>query len=107
MERTRTNDADLIVCDVLMPAMTGFKITRSLKNNFGTSHIPIILLTALSTEDKQLEDVKSGADAYITKSFCTKLLLARIFKLIEQREKLHEKFTNDPTMVRPIICSSQ
>lgn len=107
LERARTYDADLIVCDVLMPGMTGFEVTRSLKNNFDTSHIPIILLTALSTEDKQLEGVKSGADAYITKPFSPKLLLARIFKLIEQREKLREKFSNDPNMVRPAICSSQ
>lgn len=107
LERARTYDADLIVCDVLMPGMTGFEVTHNLKKNFDTSHIPIILLTALSTEDKQLEGVKSGADAYITKPFSPKLLLARIFKLIEQREKLREKFTNDPTTVRPAICTSQ
>lgn len=107
LERARTYDADLIVCDVLMPGMTGFEVTRHLKNNFDTSHIPIILLTALSTEEKQLEGVNSGADAYITKPFSPKLLLARIFKLIEQREKLREKFSNDPGMVRPAICTSQ
>lgn len=107
LERARTYDADLIVCDVLMPGISGFEVTRRLKNNFDTSHIPIILLTALSTEDKQLEGVQSGADAYIVKPFSPKLLLARIFKLIEQREKLREKFTNDPNMVRPAICASQ
>lgn len=107
VERARTYDADLIVCDVLMPGMTGFEVTRSLKNDFGTSHIPIILLTALSAEEQQLEGVRSGADAYITKPFSTKLLLARIFKLIEQREKLREKFSNDPQMIHPAICSSQ
>lgn len=107
LERARSYDADLIVCDVLMPGMSGFEVTRQLKNNFDTSHIPIILLTALSTEDKQMEGVRSGADAYVTKPFSPKLLLARIFKLIEQRERLRERFTNDPTMMRPAICSSQ
>jgi len=107
LESARTYDADLIVCDVLMPGMTGFEVTRHLKNNFDTSHIPIILLTALSAEEKQLEGVNSGADAYITKPFSPKLLLARIFKLIEQREKLREKFSNEPGMVRPAICTSQ
>ncbi|MDO4163390.1 MAG: two-component regulator propeller domain-containing protein [Bacteroides sp.] len=107
LERALTYDADLIICDVLMPGRTGFEVTRSLKENFATSHIPIILLTALSADDKQLEGVESGADAYITKPFSPRLLLARIFKLIEQRDKLREKFGNEPSMTRPAICSSR
>ncbi|MDO4163395.1 MAG: two-component regulator propeller domain-containing protein [Bacteroides sp.] len=107
LERARKFDADLIVCDVLMPGMNGFEVTRRLKNDFDTSHIPVILLTALSSEDKLLEGLESGADAYITKPFSPKLLLTRIFKLIEQRDKLREKFGKDPNMVRPAICSSQ
>lgn len=106
LERARTYDADLIICDVLMPGMTGFELTRKLKNDFDTSHIPIILLTAMSSAESHLEGVESGADAYITKPFSPKLLLARAFKLIEQREKLREKFSNDPNMVRPAICTS-
>ena len=106
LERARTYDADLIICDVLMPGMTGFEVTRKLKSDFDTSHIPIILLTAMSSAESHLEGVESGADAYITKPFSPKLLLARAFKLIEQREKLREKFSNDPNMVRPAICTS-
>lgn len=106
LERARTYDADLIICDVLMPGMTGFEVTHKLKNNFETSHIPIILLTAMSSAESHLEGVESGADAYITKPFSPKLLLARAFKLIEQREKLREKFSNDPNMMHPAICTS-
>ena len=51
-ERAQTYDADLIICDVLMPGMTGFEVTKKLKNEFATSHIPIILLTALNMEEK-------------------------------------------------------
>lgn len=54
-ERAQTYDADLIICDVLMPGMTGFEVTKKLKNEFATSHIPIILLTALNMEEKYLE----------------------------------------------------
>lgn len=106
LERARVYDADLVVCDVLMPGLTGFEVTQRLKKNFDTSHIPVILLTALSTEEKQLEGVESGADAYVVKPFSPKLLLARIFKLIEQRDKLREKFSNDFHMIRPAICAS-
>lgn len=106
LESAKEIDVDLIVCDVLMPGMTGFEVVRKLKTDFNTSHIPIVLLTALHSVESHLEGVESGADAYITKPFSPKLLLARIFKLIEQREKLRERFSNDPNMVRPAICTS-
>jgi len=100
-------DGDLIICDVLMPGMNGFEVTRRLKSNFETSHIPIILLTAMSTAENQLEGTKSGADAYITKPFSPKLLLARISQLIEQREKLRNKFSTDPTMINPVLSTTE
>ena len=87
-EKARTYDADLIICDVLMPGMTGFEVTKKLKSDFATSHIPIILLTALNSPEKHLEGIEAGADAYIAKPFSIKLLLARVFRLIEQRDKL-------------------
>lgn len=90
---------DLIVCDVLMPGMNGFEVTRKLKNSFDTSHIPVILLTALGSPEKQLEGIEAGADAYIPKPFDVKFLMARIFRLIEQREKLKEKYSQEPGMV--------
>lgn len=100
------NDIDLIVCDVMMPGLSGFEVTRRLKTNFETSHIPIILLTALEDSENYLEGIESGADAYVTKPFSVNLLLARISHLIEQRDKLREKFSKDPLSVRPIICTT-
>ena len=105
-ERARTYDADLIICDVLMPGMNGYEVTRKLKNEFSTSHIPIILLTAMGTTENKLEGVESGADAYVTKPFSLKLLLARMVQLIDQREKLREKYVNDPSIERPAIYTS-
>lgn len=107
LERANSYDADLIVCDVMMPDISGFEVTRKLKEDFNTSHIPIILLTALDSPEGHLEGVESGADAYITKPFSIKLLLARIFKLIEQRDKLREKFSSDSSMARPVLCSNE
>lgn len=106
LEYAHNNDIDLIISDVMMPGYNGFEITRKLKSDFSTSHIPIILLTALNAAESHLEGVKSGADSYITKPFSTKLLLASIFKLIEQRDKLKEKFSNDLSAKRPVMCTS-
>ncbi|MCD8261324.1 MAG: response regulator [Bacteroides sp.] len=106
IEQAQNYDPDLIVCDVLMPRMNGYEVTRKLKTDFKTSHIPVILLTALSSPENHLEGIESGADAYIPKPFSVKLLLARIIKLIEQREKLREKFSSEPSVVRPAICST-
>ena len=105
-EKARTYDADLIICDVLMPGMSGFEVTKRLKSDFATSHIPIILLTALSSPEKQLEGIESGADAYISKPFSIKFLLARAFRLIEQREKLREKFSNEPGIIHAAMYST-
>lgn len=104
-EKASTYDADLIICDVLMPGMSGFEVTRKLKNEFTTSHIPIILLTALDIEEKYQEGIESGADAYITKPFNVSLLLARIFKL-RATGKLRQKYSNEPGLAHSIICTN-
>jgi len=105
-EYARANDVDLILCDVMMPGMDGFELTKRIKEDFDTSHIPVILLTALNAEESQLKGAQCGADTYITKPFSSRLLLTRVFKLIEQREKLKEKFSNDVTAVRPFISTT-
>lgn len=93
---------DLIVCDVMMPEMNGFEVTRKIKEDFETSHIPIILLTAYSSPEHQLEGIDAGADAYIMKPFSIQYLITRIRKLIEQREKLQYKFAHEPGMTETI-----
>lgn len=101
LEAARNNDVHIIICDVMMPDMSGYEVTRLLKEDFATSHIPIIQLTALSNDDCQLEGITSGADAYITKPFNLKYLMTRVAKLIEQRENLFAKYSANPTMARP------
>jgi signal transduction histidine kinase/ligand-binding sensor domain-containing protein/DNA-binding response OmpR family regulator len=96
LEKAMQEEPQIIVCDVTMPGMDGFEVTRRLKDNFLTSHIPVILLTAHSSDEHQLEGIQAGADAYIIKPFSIKYLYARIVKLIEQREKLREKFAQSP-----------
>jgi signal transduction histidine kinase/ligand-binding sensor domain-containing protein/AraC-like DNA-binding protein len=96
LEKAIQEQPNVIICDVMMPGVNGFEATRRLKEDFLTSHIPVILLTAHSSEEHQLEGIQAGADAYIIKPFSIKYLVTRVIKLIEQREKLQQKFAQSP-----------
>ena len=79
-----------------MPGMTGFEVTKKLKTEFATSHIPIILLTAKTTLNNKIEGLNSGADAYMEKPFAMPHLLVQIKNLLENRSKLRQNFANSP-----------
>ncbi len=95
LEKAVEINPTLIICDVKMPEMDGLELTKRLKDNFETSHIPIVLLTAMSSDTMRLQGSESGADAYIMKPFSMKYLLSRVYHLIEQREMLKKRFSVD------------
>lgn len=78
--------------------MDGMEMTRSIKENFSTSHIPIILLTAKSGIEDQIAGVEQGADAYIVKPFNATYLKAVTSNLIEQRRQVIAKFRDNKTI---------
>jgi DNA-binding response OmpR family regulator len=82
---------DLVVSDIMMPNMDGFELCKIMKSTYETSHIPIILLTALSEKAEQLHGLGLGADDYLTKPFDMNLLLQRIKSIIRNREVVREK----------------
>lgn len=88
-----TKNPDLIICDVMLPDLSGFELCSHLKGDFKTSHLPVILLTALAGQENQMSGLKAGADAYITKPFDLQYLILCIDNLIEGRKKLQKRFS--------------
>jgi len=85
---------DIIISDVMMPEMDGFELCKKLKDDYLTSHIPIILLTAKADIPSRIEGLETGADAYIVKPFNQRELLIRMQKLLELRKNLFKRYSN-------------
>ena len=86
---------DIIISDVMMPEKDGIAMTRELRADMTTSHIPIVLLTAKSSIESKLEGLEYGADDYITKPFSATYLKARVKNLLAQRQKLQTLYRQD------------
>ncbi|WP_366186139.1 two-component regulator propeller domain-containing protein [Flavobacterium ovatum] len=86
---------DLIISDVMMPIMDGFELCKKIKTDIITSHIPVILLTAKTSDVHRDEGYKLGANAYITKPFDAEILGIRVDNLLGTRKQLISKFKKD------------
>jgi signal transduction histidine kinase/DNA-binding response OmpR family regulator/ligand-binding sensor domain-containing protein len=91
-----SKNPDLIITDVMMPLMDGKEFCKVIKSNFETSHIPVIMITALGDISNKVEGIKIGADAYLEKPFNVKVLNAYVHNLLNTREIL-KKITSDKT----------
>ncbi len=85
---------DLIITDVMMPVMDGNELCAKVKNDIRTSHIPLVMLTAKTAEEHNIEGLANGADDYLTKPFNNKILRLKVEKMIEQGERRQEAFKN-------------
>ncbi len=88
-----SNDVTLVVTDVMMPRIDGMELCRRIKSNLSWSHIPVIMLTAKSTDVAVTEGLRLGADDYITKPFNIDHLMLRIERFLEWSRKSHESFS--------------
>ncbi len=96
IDKARLHFPDLIISDIMMPHTNGYELVDELKANNKTRHIPIILLTALSEDEKMIEGYNFGADDYIVKPFKFDILLSRINNLLKTREELKKIYDKTP-----------
>ncbi|SFP57487.1 ABC-type sugar transport system, substrate-binding protein, contains N-terminal xre family HTH domain [Pseudarcicella hirudinis] len=94
---------DLILSDVMLPGMDGFSLTQRIKQDFRTSHIPVILLTAKGQLENQIEGTKVGADAYIPKPFNLEFLEEKIKGLLGNRDRMRRRFSSEVTNPSNIV----
>ncbi len=98
---------DIIICDVLMPDMDGFEFCRKIRKDERTSHIPIILVTALASREHEIEGLSHGADDYITKPFDLVILQTKVENILSVRQSLRKRYANELLLQpRNIILSS-
>lgn len=83
-------EVSLLLSDVMMPEMNGFELCRAVKSDLSVSHLPIILLTALSDERQRMYGITGGADDYIQKPFRMNFVKAKIIRILEERKRLRE-----------------
>lgn len=89
---------DLILSDIMMPYMDGVELCRKIKSDERTSHVPVVLLSALHSQEKQIEGLGQGADDYIFKPFNMAILNSRIHNLLNTRFELSLKFKNNTSL---------
>ena len=92
LEILQREQVNLIISDVMMPGMDGFELCRRVKSDITLSHIPIILLTARTTDVSRIEGLQLGADDYLTKPFNVEVLRLRVNKFIDWEQNNHQMF---------------
>ncbi|OON70096.1 hypothetical protein B0919_04970 [Hymenobacter sp. CRA2] len=97
---------DLIVCDVMMPGLSGLEVVQQLRDDWRTSHIPVIMLTARNAPEQQLEGVQAGADVYLTKPFNPAFLLESVRTLMANRARQREHFRRELSVDTATVAPS-
>ncbi|WP_273157713.1 two-component regulator propeller domain-containing protein [Bacteroides fluxus] len=96
---------NLIITDIMMPKIDGITLTKQIKGNKHTAHIPLVILSAKNTTDESIEGIESGADAYIPKPFNTQYLKTIIKQLIKKQEELKQYYNSSASAFE--FCGGQ
>ena len=105
-ELVRSEMPCIVVSDVVMPKMSGTELCKLIKTDFNTCHIPVVLLTARTAIESNIEGLRIGADDYITKPFNTNLLISRCNNLVNSRILLQEKFSKQPQTAAHMLATN-
>ncbi len=97
LAKTREHRPDIILLDIMMPGMDGFEVCRKLKADADLSHIPVVMVTALSEKSDRLKGLESGADDFLTKPINDMALFARVKSLVRIKMLLDEVRLRDQT----------
>jgi len=96
LKRLEKQQVDLVISDVMMPVMDGVELCKHIKNDIDYSHLPVVLLTAKTNSDAEIQGLQSGADAYISKPFKWKPLSLVVKNLLELQLNLKKRFAQNP-----------
>lgn len=94
MKKARDIVPELIITDIMMPEMDGLEVCRQIRDDIVTDHIPIIVVSAKTSEEERVRGLEAGADAYLAKPFNSEELLMRVNKLLERNRLMRERFRN-------------
>lgn len=106
LEKLNIEQPNIVLSDVVMPEMSGIELCKEIKGNMETCHIPVVLLTARTAIEYNLEGLRMGADDYITKPFNINILLSRCNNLVNNRIILQEKFSKHPQVKAQILATN-
>src|SRR5262245_417255 len=101
LQKARDNRPDCIILDLMLPKMSGLEVCRILKGDAGTSHIPILMLTAKAEEIDRIVGLEFGADDYVTKPFSPREVMLRIRAILRRGEKQEETLQAGPIAIDP------
>ncbi len=107
LEKAKKILPDLIISDIIMPEMDGIEMCEKLKTMPETSHIPVIILTAKTSEESTVEGLQTGIDTYLTKPFSIKVLASYIKNILKNRSELYEKYRSSYHLDDLKICSTK
>lgn len=106
LEKVHAESPDIVLSDIIMPEMSGIELCQAIKKDIETCHIPIVLLTAKTAIEHNLEGLRMGADDYVTKPFNINILLSRCNNLVNNRLMLQEKFSKQPQINMQILATN-
>ncbi|WP_066217744.1 hybrid sensor histidine kinase/response regulator transcription factor [Formosa haliotis] len=104
--KLKENPPQLVISDVMMPKLDGYDLCKQIKSDSEFCHIPVILLTAMDDNTKRLEGLELGADDYIVKPFSIKYLEVRVKKLIENKQRIFQYYSNNSFLPQDSLISS-